>query len=74
MPSGSYPGAATIYFLRSRFPLESILPAQAGVALPHLVPLAPNVGQIVRPLAGGALALQLLVEGALLLQVVALRA
>lgn len=39
------------------FPLESILPAQAGVALPHLVPLAPNVGQIVRPLAGGALAL-----------------
>lgn len=53
------------------FPLESIFPAQAGVALPHLVPLAPNVGQFVRPLAGGALVLQLLVEGALLLQVVA---
>lgn len=53
------------------FPLESILPAQAGAALPHLVPLAPNVGQIVRPLAGDALALQLLLEGALLLQVVA---
>ena len=52
-------------------PLGPVLPARSAVPLPHLVLLAPHVCQFVRPLAGGALALQLLVEGVLLLQVVA---
>ncbi len=55
-------------------PLEPVLPAQAAVPLPHHVPLAPNRLQFCGLLRVRPLTLELLVEGALLLQMVALGA
>ena len=55
-------------------PLEPVLPAQAAVALPHHVPLAPHLLELGGLLRMRPLALEPLVEGALLLQVVALGA
>ena len=48
-------------------PLEPVLPAQAAVALPHHVALAPHLVELGGLLRVHPLALQLLVEGALLL-------
>lgn len=55
-------------------PLQPVLPAQARVALPHHVPLAPYLVELGGLLRVRPLALELLVEDALLLQVVALGA
>lgn len=54
--------------------LQPVPPACATVALPPCVPLAPGLGDPRRILRFGPLALKDLGEGALLLQVVALRA
>ena len=71
-PRDLHPGARLLpllYPLPLPPPLEPVLPAQAAVALPHLVPLAPHRLQLRGLLRMGPLALELLVERLLLLQV-----